>query len=163
MDGLHSNCELECAVDGAPSQIPTLKFLTPQHPQVPPLGHDPSNRIKILFNIISFICENTHKVWYKNLWNWHGIWNLMLFDFWPHPKVTSLTLGWKFYLHSVLLSSPSIWYATWPCLKFFFLTPWAPPAPVSPIPGGWPRGQNENPIWYVLYLSFGRTRTKFGI
>ena len=29
--------KLENAVDGAPSQIPMLKFLTPQHPQVPPL------------------------------------------------------------------------------------------------------------------------------
>ena len=55
-----NNILLECAVDGAPSQIPTLKFLTPQHLQVPPLGHIPNNRIKILFNIFSFICENTH-------------------------------------------------------------------------------------------------------
>ena len=31
--------QLERAVDGAPSQIPTLKFLTPpQHPQVPSRG-----------------------------------------------------------------------------------------------------------------------------
>ena len=44
-----------------------------------------------------------------------------------------------------------------------FLTPWAPPAPQSPTPGEWPRGQNENPVWYVLYLSFVRTHTKFGI
>ena len=31
------------------------------------LGHDPGNRMKILFNFffLSFICENTHKVWYK--------------------------------------------------------------------------------------------------
>ena len=50
-----------------------------------------------------FHCENTHKVWYKNLWNWHGNRNLMIYDLWPYPKVTSLTLGWKFYLHSVLL------------------------------------------------------------
>ena len=49
--------KLECAVDGAPSQIPTLKSLTPQHPQALPLGHDPSNRMKILFNIFSFIGE----------------------------------------------------------------------------------------------------------
>ena len=41
-------------VNGAPSQIPTLKFLPPppQHPQVPPLGHDPSNRMKIMFNMV---------------------------------------------------------------------------------------------------------------
>ena len=26
---------------------------------------------------LSFICENTHKVWYKSLWNWH------VNDIWP--------------------------------------------------------------------------------
>ena len=41
------------AVDRAPSQVPTLKFLTQTAPQVSPLGHDPSNRIKIMFNIFS--------------------------------------------------------------------------------------------------------------
>ena len=81
------------------------------HPQclkVPPLGHDPGDRIKIMSDMfcISFICEKTHKVWYKNLWNWHGNRNLIIFDLWPHPKVTSLTLGWKFYLHFVLLVIP---------------------------------------------------------
>ena len=40
--------------------------------------------------------------------------------FWPHPKVTSLTLGWKFYCILFCSSSPSIWYATWPCLKKTF-------------------------------------------
>ena len=35
---------------------PHAKVLDNQHPQVPPLGHDPSNRKKILFNISSFIC-----------------------------------------------------------------------------------------------------------
>ena len=79
----------------------------PQFPKVPPLGHDTGDRIKIPSNIfVSFICENTHKVWYKNLWHWHGNRNLMIIDLWPHPKVTSLTLGWKFYLHSVLLVIP---------------------------------------------------------
>ena len=42
--------KLERAVDGAPSQIPTLKLLTPA-PQVPPLGHDPGDRMKIPFDI----------------------------------------------------------------------------------------------------------------
>ena len=40
-------------IDGAPSHIPALKFLTHQHPQVPPLGHDPSNGMKILLTIFS--------------------------------------------------------------------------------------------------------------
>ena len=77
----------------------------PQCPKVPPLGHDPGDRIKIPSDMfcIFHLWEHTHKVLYKNLWNWHGNRNLMIFDLWPHPKVTSLTLGWKFYLHSVLL------------------------------------------------------------
>ena len=45
--------KLECAVDGAPSQSLTLKFLTHPAPRCPPLGHDPSNSVKILFNMFS--------------------------------------------------------------------------------------------------------------
>ena len=37
----------------APSQTPTLKFLTHPAPQVPPSGHHPSNRMEILFNMFS--------------------------------------------------------------------------------------------------------------
>ena len=60
--------KLERAVDGTPLQITTLKFLIPKHAQVPPLGHDPGNKMIIPFNMfLSFICENKHKVWYKNL------------------------------------------------------------------------------------------------
>ena len=34
----------------------------------PSQGHEPGNRMKVLFNMfLSFICVNTHKVWYKNL------------------------------------------------------------------------------------------------
>ena len=77
---------------------------TPSAPKSHPWGMTQATESKSrLICFVSFICENTHKVWYKNLWNWHGNWNLMIFDLWPNPKVTSLTLGWKFYLHSVLL------------------------------------------------------------
>ena len=49
-------------MDGAPLQIPTLKFLTPPSNHKSHPGHDPGNRMKILINIfLSFICENTHK------------------------------------------------------------------------------------------------------
>ena len=48
-----------------------------------------------------------------------------------------------------LSSSPSIWYAIWPCSEK--LNFW-PPAPPSPTPGAWPRRQNKNPVRYVLYL-----------
>ena len=73
------NRKLERAADGAPSQIPTLKFFTPPAPPSSTPGHDPSNRMKILFNLFSifYLWEHTHKVWYKNLWNWH------VNDIWP--------------------------------------------------------------------------------
>ena len=79
--------------------------------------------------------------------------------FWPHSKVTSLTLGWKFYLHSVLLVIPVDLICNMTMFGFF-LTPWAPQRPLSPTPGAWPRRENENPVWYVLYLSFVKTHTK---
>ena len=131
----------------------------PQCPKVPPLGHDPGNRIQIPSDMfcIFHLWEHTHKIWYKNLWNWHGNQSLMIFDLLPHPKVTSLTLGWKFYLHFVLLVIPVdlIYHMT--MFEKNMLTPWAPPAPQSTTPGAWPRGHNENPVWYVLYLSYVRT------
>ena len=62
------NVKPERAVDGAPSQIPTLKFFTPPASRSPSPGHDLGNRMKILFNMFFiFFCENTHKVWYKTL------------------------------------------------------------------------------------------------
>ena len=77
---------------------------TPSAPRSHPWGMTQATEWKSrLICFVSFICESTHKVWYKNLWNWHGNRNLMIFDLWPHPKVTSLILGYKFYLHSVLL------------------------------------------------------------
>ena len=107
---------------------------------------------------IFYLWEHTQRVWFKNLWNWH------VNDIWPFdltPKVTSLTLGWIFYLHSVLLITlvDLICHMT----MFENLTTWAPPAPQSPTPGAWPRLHNENPVWYVLYLSFVRTHTEFGM
>ena len=37
-----------------------------------------------------------------------------------------------------------------------------PPEPPSPTPEARPRRQNENPVRYVLYLSFVRTHKMFG-
>ena len=41
------------------------------------------------------------------------------------------------------------------------MTP-SPTVPLSLTPGAWPRRSNENPVWYVLYLSFVRRHRKFG-
>ena len=41
-----------------------------------------------------------------------------------------------------------------------------PPTPhgtPKPNPLAWPRRPNENPVWYVIYLSFVRRYTKFGL
>ena len=128
------------------------KNWTPGHPQcpkVPPLGHDPGDRIKISFDMICiFHLVRTHTKF--------GIKCLKLTgypkfnDIWPltSPKVTSLTLGWKLYLHSVLLVIlvDLICHMTM-FEKNNFLITWAPLAPQSPTPGDWPRQQNENPIW----------------
>ena len=35
--------------------------------------------------------------------------------------------------------------------------------PQSPTPEAWPSRHDANPVWYVLYLLFVRTHTKFGI
>ena len=44
--------------------IPTLKFLTHPAPQVPHLGHDPSNRLIIMFNMFSifYLEEGRHSL-----------------------------------------------------------------------------------------------------
>ena len=40
----------------------------PQRPEVPPLGHDPGDRMKIPSDMFCvFHCENTHKVCHKSL------------------------------------------------------------------------------------------------
>ena len=39
-----------------------VKFLTPKNPQVPALEHDQG---PVQYALISFICENINKVWYK--------------------------------------------------------------------------------------------------
>ena len=56
--------KLERSVHGAPSQIPTLKLLTPPAPTSPTPGHDPGNRMKILSNMFSifYLCEHTQSL-----------------------------------------------------------------------------------------------------
>ena len=110
-------------------------------------GHDLGNRIKKFCSIcfLSFICENTHKVWYKNLWNWH------VNDIWPFDLAPRSPVWRQDENVTCILfcsSSPSIWYATWPSMKKIF-DPLGTPVPQSPTPGAWPMRQNKNPVWYV--------------
>ena len=102
---------------------PHAKVFDPQHPW----GMTPATEWKVCsIWFLSFLCENTHVVWYKNLWNWHGNQNLMIFDLLTSPQ------GQQFYprrQNTCILfcfSSPLIWYAKWPCLIFPLCTPRAP-------------------------------------
>ena len=75
--------KLERAVDGAPFQTPTLKFLTPQAPRSPTPGHDLGSRMKILFNMFSLLFVRTHtkfgiKIFEINV--------LMIFDLLTSPQ-----------------------------------------------------------------------------
>ena len=116
---------------------------------------DLGNRMKILFNMFSifYLWEHTQRVWYKNLWNWH------VNNIWPF----CLTLGWKCYLHSILLVIPVNLICHMTMFENKKIDTLGTPGPQSPTPGAWPRRQNKNPVWYVFYLSFVRTHTKFGI
>ena len=53
-----------------------VKF-TPGHPKS---MSQASEQKSCLICFISSICMNTHKVWYKNVWNWPFFWNLMTCD-----------------------------------------------------------------------------------
>ena len=149
--------KLERAVDGAPSHIPMLKFLTPQntpksHPGAWPWQQN-ENSVQYVFYLL-FVRTHTKfgiKSFKMTCW-----WYL---TFWPSHKVTSLTLKWKCYLNSVLLVIPVDLILSHDHVWKSKLTPSATPVPKSPGPGAWPRQQNKNPVWYVLYFSFVRTHT----
>ena len=78
-------------------------------------------------------------------------------QFYPRMKIL---LAFCSAHHSCRFDMPHGWHDH--VSKNIFLTPWAPPAHQSTDPGAWHRGQNKNPVWYVLNLSFVRTHTKFG-
>ena len=103
-----------------------------------------------LFSIcfLPFICENTHKVWYKNLWNWHinDIWPFDLAPrspVWPYDENVTAILFCS--------SSPSTWYATWPCLK----KKWPPGHPQHPkVPPLGHDPANRMKILSDMFVSF---------
>ena len=78
-------CQQERAVDGAPSRIPMLIFLTPPAPRSPTSGHDLGNRMKILFNTFSifFIFVRTHTKFGIKIFE---IDMLMIFDLLTSPQ-----------------------------------------------------------------------------
>ena len=145
---------LECALDGAQSQIPTLKFLNPQHPKSHPLGMTQATEWKFsLICFISLICENTHKVCYKHLWNWLCNWNQMIFDLLTSPKGHQFDPGWKFYLHPVCLIIPVNLICNMTMLKKKKFGPLPTPA----APKSHPRGMtqaSEQKSYFIRFIPF---------
>ena len=91
-------------------------FLTPQTPngtpKSDPWGMTQATKWKSrLIYYISFMCEKTHKVWLKNLWNWLCNWNLMIFnDIYPFgPSLGPQGRGPKKMCHSCEQLTHRIW------------------------------------------------------
>ena len=112
---------------------PHAQVFVPSAPHVLPWVMTQATEWKFrLLYFILFICKVTHKVWYKNLWNCFCNWNQMIFDL-------SLTIGWKVYLHSVLLIIPVnlICHMTmFETKKKPIFDPWALPGAPKSHPGG---------------------------
>ena len=109
----------------------------PQRPKFPPWGMTSVTEWKsFLICFVSFICENTHKVWYKNLWNGHATQNSMIFDLLTSPqghqfdpRMKILLAFWSaLHPHRFDMPHDHVW-------KNFFLTPSASLSALSPTPG----------------------------
>ena len=128
--GDQKNCAVACAIDVSYSHTRsgwiTEKnfFLTTQPtphgtPKSDPWGMTQAREWKSrLICFISFICEKTHKVWFKNLWNWLCNWYLMIFNnIWPFgPSPGPQGAGPK---KNVLLHTLSMWATHTPNLVEF--------------------------------------------
>ena len=55
-------------------------------PPVSSLGHDPGDQMKIPSKMFCIFHLWEDKVWFKNIWNWHSNWNLMIFDLQAPPQ-----------------------------------------------------------------------------
>ena len=82
-------------------------------------------------------------------------------NFWPLPKAPGggepKNCAGAFAIHVSNSHTKSGWISG----KIFW-TP-TPHGPPKSHPWAWPRRPNENPVWYVIYVSFVRRYTKFGL
>ena len=100
-----------------------------------------------LICFISFICEMTHRVWLKNLWNWLCNWNLIIFDLLVPPK-------------GLRGQGPFMWVTHTPnCVEFqknWIVDPFNPPPPPPPPPPSL-----THQIWFNLcFVSFICEKTR---
>ena len=80
--------------------------------------------------------------------------------FWPLPKAP--VGGDQKNCVGAIHVSNSHTKSGWISGNVFFYPP-APHGTPKSHPWVWPRWPNENPIWYVIFLSFVKRYTKFGL
>ena len=88
-------------------QIHMLKFFTPSTPRPTPGAWPREQNENSGWYVLCILFVKTQtnfgikifEIYFANEMSWY-------LTFWPHPKVTSLTLWCKFYLHSLLLIIP---------------------------------------------------------
>ena len=157
----NNNNKLERAVDGAPSQIPTLKFLTPPAPAVPTRGMTLATEWKFCsIRFLSFFVR-THTKFGINIFE---IDMLMIFDLLTSPQGHQFDPRIKMLLAFCSARHPRrfdmlhdhVWKKiVWPpgypqCLK------------VPPL-GHDPGDRIKIPSDMFFYLSFVRTHIQFGM
>ena len=143
-------------------------------PQSPTPGAWPRRQKKscLIFLILSFV--RTHTKFGIKIFEIDFVIEIKWYlTFWPLPRAPGGGAKRKFYIARPIHVSNSHTKFSWISsngLGGDSITDrqqgridFCPLVPPSPTPRAWPRRQNKNPFWYVLYLSFVRTHTKFGI
>ena len=129
-----------------------LKFLTTPPPPSTPKSHPRAwpwqpNEHSVQYNFyLSFVGTNT-----KFGINIFEIKILMIDDHLTSPQGHQFDPRMKMVLAFCYARHPRRFDMPHDHVWKTILTPWAPPVPQSPTPGAWPRRQNKNPVWYVLY------------
>ena len=108
---------------------------------------------------LSFICENTHKTFGIKIFE---IDMLMIFDLLTSPQGHQFDPRMKMLLAFFSACHPRWFYMPHDHVWKKKIDPLCTPSAPKSHPWG-PGDRIKNPIWYVLYLSFERTHTKFGI
>ena len=83
-------------------------------------------------------------------------------NFWPLPKAPGAGDPKNCAAACAIHVSNQHTKSGWISKKNFFLPPNPHGTPKS-HPWAWPRCPNENPVWYVIYLSYVRRYEKFGL
>ena len=147
--------------------VQKIKFLTPPAPpKSQTLGHawprGPNENSVEYVLYLSFV--RRHAKFSLKIFEIDFVIEILWYlTFWPLPRAPAGGDPKNCAVACAIHVSNSHTKSGWISKNNFFLTPQLPTVPASATPGAWPRRRNENPIRYVLYLSYLRRHTKFGL